>query len=83
MTPANDEIYRRRIAELEAENARLRQSLESVKAERKDLRDRVYGPVKEEDLPTEEEYLELMKNHVPGSGMKFLEELRLLPRKAT
>jgi len=26
-------------------------------------------------------YIEMMKNHVPGSGMKFLEELGLLPRK--
>lgn len=82
MTPTNDELYRRRIAELEAENARLRDSLEAAKAERKELRDRIFGPVKEEDLPTEEEYLQLMKNHVPGSGMKFLEELGLLPRKA-
>jgi hypothetical protein len=72
---------RQRIAELEKENAYLKDSLEFVKADRKALRDELYGPVRVEDLPTEEEYIEMMKNHVPGSGMKFLEELGLLPRK--
>lgn len=72
---------RQRISELEKENARLKDSLEFVKADRKALRDELYGPVREEDLPTEEEVLEMMKNHVPGSGMKFLEELGILPEK--
>jgi hypothetical protein len=83
MDPRLEQQLRQRIAELEAENARLRDSLEYVKADRKQLRDQLYGPVKEEDLPTEEEYLAAMKNHVPGSGMKFLEELGLLPRKSS
>jgi hypothetical protein len=72
---------RQRIAELEKENARLLDSLEFVKADRKALRDELYGPVREEDLPTEEEIIELMKNHVPGSGMKFVEGLGILPEK--
>lgn len=81
MNHSNDEIYRRRIAELEAENARLRDSLEFVKAERKALRDELYGPARIETETTDEEYQDRLKNHVPGSGMKFLEELGLDPRK--
>jgi regulator of replication initiation timing len=74
MTPANEDELRRRIADLEAENAELR-------AERKELRERIYGPVREEDLPGEEVYLEMMKNHVPGAGLKFLAELGIYPMK--
>jgi predicted nuclease with TOPRIM domain len=82
MSKSNDELYQKRISELEAENARLRDSLEVAITERRQLRERVYGQVKEEDLPTEEDYIELMRNHVPGSGMKFLAELGLWPRKS-
>jgi hypothetical protein len=72
---------RQRIADLEKENARLKDSLEFVKADRKALRDELYGPVRDEDLPSEEEVLEMMRNHVPGSGMKFLAELGIFPEK--
>jgi hypothetical protein len=78
-----EESYHRRIAELEAEVARLKNSLEVAKTERKELRERLYGPVKEEDLPTEAEYLEMVKNHVPGSGSKLLERLGLKPKAST
>jgi len=81
MNHSTEEAYQRRIAELESENVRLTKSLEFVKADRKALRDEVYGPVKIEKLTTEEEYLERLQNHVPGSAMKFLEELGLTPRK--
>jgi hypothetical protein len=30
---------------------------------------------------TEEEYMEMMKNHVPGAGLKFLAELGIYPHK--
>lgn len=80
MSQQNDDSYQRRIAELEAELTRLRDSLEVAKAERKELRDRLYGTVREEDLPTEADYLEMIKNHVPGSGNKLLERLGLKPR---
>jgi hypothetical protein len=83
MNQSNQELLESRIAQLEAENARLRETLEVIKADRRELYDRVYGPVKAEDLPTEEEYLEVMRNHVPGSGMKWLAELGLYPRKPT
>jgi hypothetical protein len=79
----NEESYDRRIAELEAEVARLRDSLEVAKAERKELRDRIYGTVREEDLPTEAEYLEMIKNHIPGSGNKLLERLGLKPKASS
>jgi hypothetical protein len=81
MNQPREEVLQRRINQLEAENARLRETLEAIKADRRDLYDHVYGPIKAEDLPKEEEYLEVMKNHVPGSGMKWLAELGLYPRK--
>jgi cytochrome c-type biogenesis protein CcmH/NrfG len=77
----NDEVLRQQLAELEAENARLRKSLEMVKAERKELRERVYGPYPDQPTTTDEELVEFMKNRVPGEGMKFFAELGLLPRK--
>ena len=40
MSQNDEEILRRCIADLESENARLRDSLDFVKAERKELRDR-------------------------------------------
>lgn len=81
MSQSSEEFYRNRVAELEAENARLRDTLEMVKAERKELRDMVCGPDRPEDRPTEEEYIEMMKNHVPGSGLKFFADLGIVPRK--
>jgi len=76
----NDPI-RQRVAELEAENARLREALDRVKAERKELREKAYGPIPADERTTEEEMAEIMKNRVPGEGMKFFAELGLLPPK--
>lgn len=81
MSTSNEEFYRKRIAELEAENARLREVLEVVKAERRELAEQVYGPVPEKYRPTEEELIEVMRNHVPGSGARLLAELGITPRK--
>jgi hypothetical protein len=82
MIRTTDDALRQRIAELEAENARLRDSLKFVMAERRELRERVYGPVREEDLPSEEELIEVMKNRVPGRGLaQFLAELGVAARK--
>jgi hypothetical protein len=82
MIRTTEDALRQRIAELEAENARLRDSLEFVKAERRELRERVYGPVREEDLPSEEELTEAIKNRVPGYGLaQFLAELGVAARK--
>lgn len=81
MNHSNDEMYKRRIAELEAENARLRDSLELVKAERRALRDELYGEVTLEKETTEDEYLEIIRNHRPGSTARILAELGLTPRK--
>jgi len=81
MTQSNDNVYQQRIAELEAENSRLRDRLEFVKADRKQLRAEVYGEVKLEHETTEDEYLELIKNHKPGSTARILAELGITPRK--
>jgi hypothetical protein len=70
----------KRIAELEAENARLRQSLEIVKAERKALRDELYGPAVVERETTEADYIELVRNHKPGSTARIIAELGIAPR---
>jgi predicted nuclease with TOPRIM domain len=83
MSPMNEEPDRSRLAELEAENARLRETLDMVKAERKELRDRLDGPINDENLPSEGEYMELMKSHVPGSGLKFFADLGIFPIKPT
>jgi chromosome segregation ATPase len=80
MSQNNEEVFRRRIADLEAENERLRDGLEFVKAERKELRDELYGPVKIDKPTTEEEIVEIMKNHVPGSGARLMAELGISPR---
>ena len=82
MDQTNDDAIQQRLAALEAENARLRRSLDMVKAERKELRDRVYGPFPTENLPTEEEMIEIMKHIVPGEGMRFFAEMGLLPGKS-
>jgi hypothetical protein len=81
MNRPDEAFYRSRIAELEAEIARLQAALESVKTDRKALRDELYGPMREEDLTTEDEMVEIMKDHVPGAGAKFFAELGLLPNK--
>jgi hypothetical protein len=81
MSQNNDDLLRQRITDLEAENARLRKSLEMVKAERRELRERLDGPYPEGPGISEEELMEIMKNRVPGEGMKFFAELGLLPRK--
>jgi predicted nuclease with TOPRIM domain len=83
MNQTNDVMSQQRIAELEAENARLRRTLEMVKAERKELRERVYGTFPVENWPTEEEMIEIVKNLVPGEGMKFFAEMGLLPGKTS
>jgi predicted nuclease with TOPRIM domain len=83
MNQSNDEFYQKRIAELEAENARLREILDEVKADRRELAERVYGPVPDKYRPTEEELMEVMRNHVPGSGARILAELGITPRKPT
>jgi hypothetical protein len=56
---------RQRIAELEKENAYLKEFNELLKAQRKEHLDIICGPVKEEDLPTEEQMAEMMKTRVP------------------
>ena len=78
MSQSSEEIFQRRIADLEAENARLRDSLEFVIADRKVLRDELYGPVRIDKPTTEEELIEVMKNHKPGSGVRLLEEIGIL-----
>jgi hypothetical protein len=87
MTPSTEAELRARIAELEAQNAALQRSLEFVRQDRKELREELYkGLPPSPEMSEEEEeklYLEMLKNHVPGSGMKFLESLGLYPlRKA-
>ena len=72
MTPDTEEQLRRRIAELEEDNAELR-------AERRILRDIISSRMPPGKAVSEMELAEMMKNHVPGSGRKFFEELGILP----
>jgi hypothetical protein len=72
MTPTLEQELRRRIAELEEDNAELR-------SERRILRDIITARMPPGREVTELEYLDMMKNHVPGSGRKFFEELGILP----
>ncbi|HKB03153.1 MAG TPA: hypothetical protein VKD90_13085 [Gemmataceae bacterium] len=81
MNRPDEELYQHRIAELEAEIARLNAALDSVKADRKALRDQLYGPLHEDDLTTEDEMAEIMRDYVPGAGAKFFADLGLLPNK--
>ena len=74
MTLTNEEELRQRIAELEDENADLR-------AQRRALRDIICATGPNSRETTEAEYLEMLHNHVPGSGMKFLESLGIYPQK--
>jgi predicted nuclease with TOPRIM domain len=78
---SNNDSVNQRLAELEAENARLRATLEMIKAERKELRERMYGPYSDEATRAKEEQdlIEFMKNRVPGEGMRFFADLGLLP----
>ena len=80
MTPSTEAELRARIAELEAENDRLQQTLEWAKVERKELRDIVCSRVPPAPEVSEEEYARMMRDHVPGSGRRFFEELGILPR---
>jgi hypothetical protein len=89
MSATNDELLRRRIVDLEAENARLatenaslREFNEMLRAQRREALD-ILCPVDQIPETTEEELIDAMKNHVPGSGMKFLEELGIFPKKAS
>jgi predicted nuclease with TOPRIM domain len=82
MNHAPNDPIQQRLADLETENARLREALDRVKAERKELREKVYGHFPEEQRTSEEEMAEIMKNRVPGDGMKFFADLGLLPPKA-
>lgn len=61
-----EQELRQRIAELERENSTLRTFNEMLQAQRKEHLDMIAGPVREEDLPTEEEYAEMMKTRVPA-----------------
>jgi hypothetical protein len=75
MSPNDEQAYQQRIARLEAENARLRHTLDEVKADRRQLAEQVYGPVPDKYRPTEEELIEVMRNHQPGSSARLLAEL--------
>ena len=56
----------KRIAELERENASLRTFNVSLQAQKKEYLDVILGPVREEDLPTEEQFAEMMKTRYPA-----------------
>jgi hypothetical protein len=81
MDPRTVQELRQRIAELEKENAELREFNELLKAQRKEHLDIIMGPPPPYDPKVEEEIIEMMKNHVPGSGLKFLAELGIYPMK--
>ena len=80
MNPTEDDL-RRRVEALEAENARLREFNELLQAQRKQHLDIILGPAEEALSPTEEELLAIVKNHVPGAGLKFFADLGIVPRK--
>ena len=72
-----------RISELEAENATLRDFNKLLQAQRKEHLDIILGPPEELDEAAldvlEREQMEMLKNHVPGSGLKFFAELGIYP----
>ena len=72
-----------RIAELEAENASLRDFNKLLQAQRKEHLDIILGPPAELDEAAldalEREQMEMLKNHVPGQGLKWLAELGIYP----
>ncbi|MBO0698594.1 MAG: hypothetical protein J2P46_09380 [Zavarzinella sp.] len=70
---------RQRIAELEKENAYLKGFNELLQTQRKEYLDIILGPPGPEDPEMEKQLIEMMKNHVPGSGLKFLAELGIYP----
>jgi hypothetical protein len=74
MTPNLEAELRRRIAELEEEVADLR-------AQRKELRDILCANAPPMGETSEEEYMEMMRNHVPGAGLEFLRSLGIDPLK--
>ena len=74
MTITIEQELRQRVAELEDENADLR-------AQRRALRDIICATGPDSKETTEAEYLEMLHNHVPGSGLKFLESLGIYPMK--
>ncbi len=80
MSQSNKAEQIRRIQELEAENGRLRQSLEWVNADRRELRQMAFANSPPLPETSEEEFRVLLKNHVPGSGRKFMEELGIIPK---
>jgi hypothetical protein len=80
VTQAIETELRQRVAELETENARLRSTLESVKQERKELRKVVFAKAPPSREVSDEEYADMLRNHVPGSGRKFMEDLGIIPR---
>jgi len=59
-----EQELRQRITELERENLTLRTFNELLQEQRKEHLDMLLGPVREEDLPTDEEYLEMTKTRV-------------------
>jgi len=81
----NLEQLHRRIAELEAENASLRDFNELLQAQRKEHLDIILGPPEELDEAAldamEREQIEMLKNHVPGQGLRFFAELGIYPIK--
>ncbi|MBO0698596.1 MAG: hypothetical protein J2P46_09390 [Zavarzinella sp.] len=67
---------RHRIAELEKKNADLMQFNELLQAQRKEYLDIILGPVKEEDLLTEEQMVEMMKTRVSAEDvLRDLDEI--------
>ena len=76
-----EQQLRQRLAQLEKENAELREFNAMLKAQRKEYLDIILGPPPPEDPNTEKELIEMMKNHVPGSGLKFFAELGIHPVK--
>jgi len=67
---------RQRIAELEKENAYLKEFNELLQAQRKEYLDIICGPVKEENLLTEEQMVEMMKTRVPADEvLRDLDEI--------
>ena len=82
MSPNDEAAYRQRIAQREAENARLSQRLEAITADRRELYQRVYGPTSQQRMAIEEECSVLLRTHDTESTLRWLAEMGLLPRKS-
>jgi hypothetical protein len=77
-----EQQLRGRIAELEKENAYLKQFNERLKAQRKEYLDIILGPVKDEDLLSEEQMVEMMKTRVSADEvLRDLDEILQQSRK--